>query len=749
MRKLACFAGSFSLGIFLAQYLLPASWLLPGAAVCFAIACGALLLPERWRRRMLLAGVGLALALGWNWLYVREVQSPMEALAWQERQVTMTLCAYPSATYCGAKATVRIEGIPFGKAVYYGDTSLLELCPGQTVMDTVLLRSAGTIRDDDITTFTSKGIFLLATSRGTPEAKAGSVGSPRWWPAELGRAMQLRIARLFTGDTAAFLTAILTGDRSGLSVRADSDLSEAGLSHILAVSGMHCMFLLRMIQDVTGKHRRRLVAGWGIPVLAFYALLTGGSPSVVRACVMVVFYLTAPLFGRDSDGPTALTSALFCILLVNPFAAASISLQLSFGAMAGLLWVSDRLYRMLAGQGKHGKIFCFTAFSISASVGALVFTWPLAAYYFGTLVLVSPLSNLLCLWAASGIFLTGLLTLGVSVIWLPLGTLFGLVPRLLIAYLLRVAHGLASLPYHALSMDNRYLWLWLIFVYALFAAAYLGRSGRRRRYALASVLAVVTLAASVRLWTGRYDDGRLHILALDVGQGASTLLCDSGSFALVDCGSSDSWYSAGSIAANRLRSMGCHQLDTLILTHYDTDHVNGVEELLALLPVKTLLVPDTADDSGVRERVLLAAAAHGTAVEIVTDTYTIPMGESTLQVYSTEGGETDNDSGQVLLCSRDPHDLLITGDLDAAVERRLLEVRQLPDIDILAVGHHGSASSTCEDLLDALEPETALISVGSGNSYGHPADETLRRLRKIGADIYRTDLQGTIELTLN
>ena len=195
--------------------------------------------------------------------------------------------------------------------------------------------------------------------------------------------------------------------------------------------------------------------------------------------------------------------------------------------------------------------------------------------------------------------------------------------------------------------------------------------------------------------------------------------------------------------------MGCHQLDTLILTHYDTDHVNGVEELLALLPVKTLLVPDTADDSGVRERVLLAAAAHGTAVEIVTDTYTIPMGESTLQVYSTEGGETDNDSGQVLLCSRDPHDLLITGDLDAAGERRLLEVRQLPDIDILAVGHHGSASSTCEDLLDALEPETALISVGSGNSYGHPADETLRRLRKIGADIYRTDLQGTIELTLN
>ena len=104
----------------------------------------------------------------------------MEALAGQQRQVTMTVCAYPSATDYGAKATVRIDGLPWGKAVYYGDETLLELRPGQTVADTVLLRSAGNIRDDDVTTFTSKGIFLMAVSRGTPETGAGSVGSPRW-----------------------------------------------------------------------------------------------------------------------------------------------------------------------------------------------------------------------------------------------------------------------------------------------------------------------------------------------------------------------------------------------------------------------------------------------------------------------------------------------------------------------------------------------------------------------------------------
>ena len=224
---------------------------------------------------------------------------------------------------------------------------------------------------------------------------------------------------------------------------------------------------------------------------------------------------------------------------------------------------------------------------------------------------------------------------------------------------------LASLSHHALSMDNQYLWLWLVFVYVLFAAAYLGRSGKRRRSVLAAVLAAVTLAASIRLWVGRYEDGRLHILALDVGQGASTLLCDGGAFALVDCGSSNSWYNAGDIAANRLRSMGCDRLDTLVLTHYDTDHVNGVEELMTLLPVETLLVPDTTDDTGVRESVLLAAAAHGTAVEMVTDVRTVSMGESTLRLYPVAGGETDNDSGLALLCSREEHDLLITGDMDA------------------------------------------------------------------------------------
>ena len=227
MRRLALFCGGFAAGIFLAQYLLPGGWLLSGGLVCLALGFGALLLPECWRKRAILCLVGAALALGWNWLYVRQVSEPMEALADSQQALTMTLTEYPTETRFGAKVTVRAEGLP-GKLTYYGDPPLLQLSPGQCLTDEVYLQSASRIRDDDVTVFNSKGVFLLAYSRGTVAFHAGTVDAPRWWPARLGRAMQARIRDLFSGDDAGFLLALLTGRKGELSAQADVDLSEAG-----------------------------------------------------------------------------------------------------------------------------------------------------------------------------------------------------------------------------------------------------------------------------------------------------------------------------------------------------------------------------------------------------------------------------------------------------------------------------------------------------------------------------------------
>lgn len=750
MRKLALFSGAFALGIFLAQYLPGSAWQPCAAAGCFVAALFALALPGLWRKRGVLALCGLSLALGWNWLYARQVQGPLESLAGTEQAVTMTLCDYASATDYGAKVTVKLEGYPLGKVVYYGDETLLELEPGQTVTDRVSFQSAARIRDDDITSFTSKGMFLLAYQRGEPEYGKGTMASPRWWPARAGAALRRQITALWGGeDTGAFMTAILTGDKSGLSEQAASDLSEAGLYHILAVSGLHCGFLLSLAALLTGRHRRRLLAAVTLPGLVFYALLTGGSPSVVRACVMLGLLVAAPLFRREGDGPTSLCAALFGILLANPFAAASISLQLSFGAMAGILAVSGRLYRLLLSGRKHGKVYRFIAASFSATMGALVFTVPLSAWYFDFLVLVSPVSNLLCLWAASGAFMIGLVS-AVTGFAVPAGAaILALAPRALVWYILSVAHVLSGLPYHALYLANPYLKYWLGYVYLLFAAAWAFRSGPRRRYAAAAALAAVSLAVTVKLGEASYRLSDLEALVLDVGQGQCVLLASDGAYALADCGSSNSWYSPGGIAGDYLASMGCRKLDYLLLTHYDTDHVNGLEELLARVPVDTVLLPDTQDDSGTRAWVASTAADCGVTVRYVTCQETLPLGASELTVYPPLGtGEADNERGLSLLASCGDFDLLITGDMDSATEETLAGTYGISQVEALVVGHHGSKYSTSQALLDAAAPEVGVISVGS-NRYGHPSTEALRRLTAAGVRICRTDLQGTVRLSWN
>ena len=750
MRVLATAAFSFSAGIFLAQYLLPYAWQLPLCLCCVLVGVAAFLFKGDFRLRAALISFGTALAMLYNWGYVLVVQTPAEKLAGTNvSQLSMTLVDYAIPTDYGAKVTVRpaIEGLRGVKVVYYGDAALLELGPGSIVTDDVKLNSAARIRDDDITTFTSKGVFLLAYSRGDPVYDSAGAGAFDWLPQRAARVIQDRIAEMFSGDTAGFLSAILTGDKSGISEEAAVTLSEASLYHILAVSGMHCAYLLGMVTLFVGSHRRRLQALIAIPVLLFYMFLTGCSPSVVRACIMILFVLAASLFLRENDMPTSMSAALALILFQNPFAAASISLQLSFAAIGGIIWAAPAIQKLFP-QPKGRRMVKFLLYSVTVSLGVTVCTAPLSAYYFNTLSLIAPLSNLLCLWAAGIVFTCGLLAVLLSLIWMPLGMILGFLPKILIGYLLWMAELLASVPYHAVYFSNPYLKYWLLFAYGLFLLCWLLKPKAVRKYAVAGVLCAVSLAVTVWLGSIRYTYGALNITMLDVGQGASIIVSSKESFGLIDCGSRNSWYSAGQIAADALLSMGCHQLDYLMLTHYDSDPISGVRELLTRLTVKQIILPDSVDDSGLRLVVESLAEFHHIPVTYVTSKVEYPLGEATITVYPPVGKEGDNQLGLTYLCTAGDYDLLVTGDMDTATEKLLLKNWQLPDIEALAVGHHGSASSTSTELLKALRPEMALISVGD-NSYGHPANQTLRRLLVSDAEIFRTDLQGNIHITVN
>ena len=568
MRTLATIALSFAAGVFAAVLLGVGVWQLWAAGAC--LLAGLVLLglkrtmPARLRLRGMLILFALCGALVYTALFQALVQAPVTARCGQTGEFSGTVLSRPVETEWGVRVTIRLSGSA-AKAEVYADAEYAGLEPGQQLSGTAQWQDAARIRENDVTAFTSRGVFALLYARGPLTAEEGSAGSIRWLPQRAVYALREKIAAIWPdGDTAAFVTAELTGDRSGMTEEDAAVMTQAGVAHLFAVSGLHCAFLVSLLGLLLPVRRRALGAGLSMAVLLFYMVMVGLTPSVVRACIMVVFVLAAPLFQRDSDPPTTLSAALFLILLANPFAAASISLQLSFGAMAGLLWLTPKLQDLLLGERPSGKGCRLLVSSLSATVGAMAFTVPLCAVYFGSLVLISPVSNLLCLTASSLVFTLGLGAVLASFLWVPLGTVIGFVPALLTRYILWISGVLASVPHHALYFTNPYLKYWLVFLYVLFAAAFFLRPKARRKYAVAGVLAAVSLAVTVRLGAPHYTRGGLDAYVLDVGQGESVLLTSGGKFALVDCGSRNSWYDAGGIAADHLATMGCGTLDYLI-----------------------------------------------------------------------------------------------------------------------------------------------------------------------------------------
>ena len=421
--------------------------------------------------------------------------------------------------------------------------------------------------------------------------------------------------RMHNENTGAFLRALLLGDKKYLDEEDASNLSEVGLSHVMAVSGLHCCFLASLIGALMGGRQRKLRCAVTIPLLFLYAFVTGLTPSILRACIMISMGMIAPLLGRDNDPPTSISFALLLILLKNPFAIASISLQLSFSAVAGIIFLTPKLVALA--RGKH-KLLRAAMLSFSTTLGAMAFSTPLACYYFGTLSIVSLLSNLLCLWLVSIVFALGLLSVIVAAAVPQLGAACAFVPALGIRAVLAIAGLLEELPFHAIYFNTAFSVAWLAYVYAIFITCALAKRGKYRYFAAVG-LSVLSLFAAAKVNALHYEQGGLNVVALDVGQGESVLLISEGHAALVDCGSKNSYIDAGAIAADYLRSAGA-TLDSVVLTHYHEDHANGLAALFARVDVDTIyladidageLVPDDVVIGIIKERLAESDCANG------------------------------------------------------------------------------------------------------------------------------------------
>ena len=755
MRVLATIGFSFSAGVFLAALLPWNGWQMyaAGGVLLLALAWLFAARKQKYFRRGLLILLPLAVSLAYFAGYDHLVRQPIEDRCGAASDFAATVCDWPQATERGARVTVELEGYHRARAVLYGEAELLAARPGDTVTGTAQWQSAVHFNSDDVTHFNARGVYALLYGREDVRLSAGDGDALRWLPQRAGKAFREKVAAIWDdARVSGFLTAELTGDKSAMDDGDYLAMQETGLAHLFAVSGLHCAFLVTLLALLISR-RQRLLCAVTIPLLLFYMVMVGMSPSVVRACIMQIFLLIAPLFRRGSDPLTSLAAALLVILLCNPFAAASVSLQLSFSATLGMVLLSPRLYKLLTGwyKGKCRPLrtaLCFVAANLSTTLSAVVFTAPLTAWYFRIFVLVAPLSSLLAVPAAGWSFMAAFVTVLLGFVWLPLASLLGWISWALVRYILWIANGMMSWRYHAVYFTNPYLIYWLLFLYAAFIGCAATPDGKRK-YLLASALSVLTLTAAI--WVNRqdYQYGVLTALTLDVGQGESVILTSGGETALVDCGSSNSYKDPGGLAADTLHSMGVRELSAVVVTHYHADHTNGLYEVLRRIPVQTVYLPDIEDEYGVRERLVSLAEEKGAQVTYVTKETADTLGDTVLTIYPpVQSGGDLNELGLTALASAGDFDLLITGDMSGSTEKKLVETYALPDIEVLVVSHHGSRYSSNIRFLKSVTPEAAVISVGD-NNYGHPSEETLQRLLAVGADIWRTDQQGTIRITVN
>lgn len=741
MKVLPLFALGFAAAMGVGALGIAPVWIFVLVAAMAGLLVAALKFRKRWKCFVAVAVAcsGWILGSGWYLAFQAVYLTPAEQMDGLQIEAELEAADYAEETQYGSAVdcTMKRSGKTYRIVVYLKSMEAVE--PGDKITGEFAFRTTTPGSRLEIRSDQGKGIFLKATQKGNVTIVPGESRTLRHFAADLRLRIRQCLEEAFPEDTAAFAKALLLGDCTDLTYAQETALCISGIRHVVAVSGLHVSILYGLVQVVTLK-KRWLTVLLGLPVLLLFAAVAGFSPSVNRAAIMIGLMILALALNREYDPPSALGFSVVCMLAVNPLTVVSVGWQLSVASVSGIFLfqkpIQNWLRRFYTGKtGFPAKIGNFVSSSVSISLSTAILTTPLSAWYFGTVSLISPLTNLLTLWAVSVVFYGILLVCLVSIIWAVGGAWIAGSVAWLIRYILTVAETLAQFPFAAVYTQSPYIVVWLVFVYLLLVAFLLER---KKKPVLLGLFAAVGLAvAMLPGWLEPLTD-ECRVTVLDVGQGQSILLQSQGYTFLVDCGG-DRDDSTADLVAETLMSQGIFRLDGIVLTHYDRDHAGGLPNLLTRMDAGVLLLPP--EESEIMEGVL--TSSHGQAVYVEQDMEIAAEGWK-LTVFAPPFSFESNENSLCVLFQTENCDILITGDRSGFGERQLLRHTELPELELLIVGHHGSRYSTCEELLEATRPENAIISVGEDNSYGHPAQEVLDRLEEYGCIVYRTDRDGTV-----
>lgn len=626
---------------------------------------------------------------------------------------------------------------------------------------------------------TLRGVFGLAYVRDKNLTVFAAAKRERLLPPV--SAARERIGRLIEAgggnpEARGVLLALLTGERGRMSKETKEAFARAGVGHLLAISGLHMGIVASvsfiLARGVLSFCSFLLWRGWlfrasalvAIMAVMGYGVLAGMSEATSRATIMVILFLATYFTGRSHTPLNTLAIAALILLAANPPSLFSISFQLSFTAVLVILYgISQRPAGTFVKRGAMAKAAAGFLGFLKVSLLAIFGTLPLGMLYFNRVSLVGPLSN---------IFLVPLVGFCVVPLGLASVCVIPLSPELatfgmgLACRLLGLAIGLirilSGLP-HASSMTVTpsavelllyYLLLWSIL-------GLIGKEGGKRRWAgIAAVVAMLGWGADIAYWTcQRFFRDDLRVTVMDVGQGSAALIeLPSGACMMVDGGgySDNARFDMGQrVVAPLLLKKKIRTIETLVLTHPQSDHLNGLTYLAEHFNVETLWsnhqqaatlgyrrLMETVEEKGIehppyhtlpRDRMVA-----GVRIRIVHP----PAG------FGKDKGERNpNNNSLVLRVSLGEGAVLFTGDIEKEAEAAMaLRHGESLGSTVLVAPHHGSRTSSTAALLHRVLPDAVVISLGWKNRFRFPAGEVLARYGKFGARVYRTDLHGAVRI---
>lgn len=538
---------------------------------------------------------------------------------------------------------------------------------------------------------------------------------------------------LIFGEGAAFPRALLLGDKDQLPDETRDMFADLGIAHVLTVSGLHVALLSSVVMallKVLCLSPRERMAVQGV-LLLFYCALLEFSVPVVRASLLMVLSAYRSVVRRYGDTLTSLAFVFMLVLLCWPASLFSLSFQMTFGAVLGMVMLGPVFARWTE---KWPRVLRALHPGVAASATLGVMLPLFNAYHRFSLIglIVSPVAVLL-----TGILLPLLLAItAIGMVYLPLGQWLSGVLGIFARRVPEMMEKLANLPYAAVNVPAVAWPLALAFIYILFLCTPYTALDIRKRLAAggAALLSALCVFVLTHTWDVCY-------IQLYQGQADCAVVLDRKETVVIDTGTN------GGDLADLLLAKG-RQADTVILTHLHSDHAGGIAELLeSHVKIGRVLIPrlgetQQIDVEGMEALALLREAGIPVIEVSAGDSLTLPSGRITF-VWPTlpRGGQDPNCYCLCALMELEGVRFLLTGDLVGAMEGYIAQ-----EADILKVAHHGSADSTEDAFLQSVRPDIALIPCAAGRYL--PSEDTLARLENSGAHILRTDETGAVTITL-